>query len=396
MGGILTVIPIVMRRVKANARLLFAVVIGAVLAAALMSTTSIYTDAIRDLGLKYALHERGQDALTYTLHGTSQSAHEDVYNKNQDFIQQAAQSQLGPILKGNPTSLGRSSTFFPTAPGGAVPDDQGRPRAHFNFVTGVEDHIVIDQGRLPADVLSLNGAPDLEVAVGAETAQRLNISLGQQFDLHPFWDLEMEPVHVTVVGIVHAKDPDEEFWAGEDQIFSFQTTSWDTIPFLISKATFFATLSNYLPDMVNDYVTLLYVDTGSINARNADRVARSLQVFDDLIGANVTRTSVDSQLPTVLATYDEKLFFTRIPLLVLVLQIAAIVLYYLFMVSTMLVERQAGEIALLKSRGATTCAGHAHLLASKGLAISGIARCSLGPPIAAVRDQPARPHAAVP
>ena len=61
-----------------------------------------------------------------------------------------------------------------------------------------------------------------------------------------------------------------------------------------------------------------------------------------------------TDLPEVLETFDEKLFFTRIPLLVLVLQIAGIVLYYLFMVSTMLVERQAGEIALLKSRGATT------------------------------------------
>jgi ABC-type antimicrobial peptide transport system permease subunit len=382
MGGILTVIPIVMRRVRANARLLLAVVIGAVLAAALMSTTSIYTDAIRDLGLKYALHERGQDALTYTLHSTSQSAHQDIYQKNQDFINQAAHGQLGPILKGDFTSIGRSSTFFPTAPGGIVSDDQGKPRAHFNFVTGVEDHINIDQGRLPTDGVATSGAPDLEVTVGAETAQRLNITLGQKFDLHPFWALDIEPVHVTVVGIVEAKDPDEEFWANQDDIFSFQTTSWDTIPFLISQKTFFATLSAYLPDMVNDYVTLIYVDTGSINARNADRVANSLRVFHDLVGANVTRTSVDSQLPEVLSTFDEKLFFTRIPLLVLVLQIAAIVLYYLFMVSTMLIERQAGEIALLKSRGATT-AQVMKIYFLEGLAISGIALLA-GPPLAAV------------
>ena len=35
-------------------------------------------------------------------------------------------------------------------------------------------------------------------------------------------------------------------------------------------------------------------------------------------------------------------------------QIVGIALYYLVMVSNMLVERQAGEIALLKSRGAST------------------------------------------
>ena len=58
MGSLISIIPIVARRVRANARLLIAVVVGAVLAAAIMSTTAIYTDAIRDLGLSYAIRER--------------------------------------------------------------------------------------------------------------------------------------------------------------------------------------------------------------------------------------------------------------------------------------------------------------------------------------------------
>ena len=225
MGGFLSVIPMVSRRVRANARLLFAVVIGAVLAAAIMSTTAIYTDAIRDLGLKFALKDRGQNAIDYRLGSSSQSSHPDIYQKNQAFIQDAVDANLGHIVKGTPTSIGRSSTFFPTEPGGTVPEDQGRPRAHFNFVSGVEDHIDVVDGRLPDTVSSLTGTPDLEVAIGAETAQRLDINLGDRFDLHPFWRDDLEPVHVTVVGIVQPKDPDEEFWVNEDDIFSFHTSS---------------------------------------------------------------------------------------------------------------------------------------------------------------------------
>ena len=59
MNSLLSVIPIVARRVGANARLLIAVIVGAILAAALMSTTAIYTDAIRDLGLTYAIRQAG-------------------------------------------------------------------------------------------------------------------------------------------------------------------------------------------------------------------------------------------------------------------------------------------------------------------------------------------------
>ena len=51
-----------------------------------------------------------------------------------------------------------------------------------------------------------------------------------------------------------------------------------------------------------------------------------------------------------MAEYQEKLFFTRLPLFALMLLIVGIALYYLVLVATMLVERQAGEIALLKSR----------------------------------------------
>ncbi len=381
MAGFISVIPIVISRVKANARLLLAVVIGAVLAAAIMSTTSIYTDAIRDLGLKFALNDRSKDDINYRISSTSQSSFPETFESNQAFIEDTAEATIQPILTDLTTSIARSSTFFPTPPGGAVSEDEGRLRAHFKFVTGAEEQIQITEGRLPDTVSSSSGTPDLEVAVGAETAERLGIDLGRQFDLHPFWREDLEPIRVTVVGLVQATDPDAEFWGNEDDIFSLHTTSWGTIPMLISRETFFGEISAYLPNMVSDYTTLIYVDTSSINARNADSVSLALRRFDSGISGNIVRTSVQSELPEVLASFDEKLFFTRIPLLVLVLQIAAIVLYYLFMVSTMLVERQAGEIALLKSRGATT-SQVMKIYAMEGLTISAIA-ILVGPPLAA-------------
>ena len=58
---LLTVIPLVVRRVRANARLLVAVLVGAVLASALLATTSIYTDAIRSLGLVHSIRQAGAE-----------------------------------------------------------------------------------------------------------------------------------------------------------------------------------------------------------------------------------------------------------------------------------------------------------------------------------------------
>ncbi|MFZ0790721.1 MAG: hypothetical protein WAM94_14010, partial [Chromatiaceae bacterium] len=61
MGTLATILRMVIRRSLANRRLLATVVVGVVMSAALMSSVVLYSDAIRDLGLRYTL--RNADPL---------------------------------------------------------------------------------------------------------------------------------------------------------------------------------------------------------------------------------------------------------------------------------------------------------------------------------------------
>lgn len=381
MNTLFSVLPIVFRRVGANIGLLTAIVVGAVLAAALMSTTSIYTDAIRDLGLSYALEQSGPDNNNILVRSTSQVARPDIYGKNREFIESSTRQALGGLLEGQ-NWAGRSATFFPTPPGGRVSEDESRPRSHFQFVTGISQHIRIAEGRFPAPASRPgSGAPAVEVAIGAEAARRNAIKVGDIIDAHPFWRLDVEPVHVQVAGIIEPLDQSDPYWLGLRDLFDLPSGRWETYPFFVPEETFFQALAEYLPTMSSDFWSMAYVRTARINARNAESVRVSLENLDRVLAANIERTASVTQLPQVLKSFDEKLFFTRIPLLVLVLQIAGIVLYYLFMVSTMVVERQAAEIALLKSRGATT--GQVmQIYVIEGLMILLVA-VAAGPPLAA-------------
>src|SRR6476619_1813653 len=105
MTSLLSVIPIVLRRIRANYRLLAAVVTGAVLAAALMSTTSIYQGAIKYLGLSYALRTRGVDKTNILVQSRTQISRGDVYQKSRDFIDAAEKQTIGPLLIGQNWSL---------------------------------------------------------------------------------------------------------------------------------------------------------------------------------------------------------------------------------------------------------------------------------------------------
>jgi ABC-type lipoprotein release transport system permease subunit len=356
MGSIGAVLQIVVQRSLGNWRLLATVVAGVILSAGLMASVVLYSDAIRDLGLTYALRQQDPLKLDLRILSSSQPLRRQEYAIRRDRTTQLINRYAGDIAR-ETVRYGRTATFFLTPPGQAVPEDQNRPRAHFQFADRLNDHVRLVDGRLPRAVEPPRDAktpPTLEVLLGKAGAERLNVNVGQSYDLHPFWRPEAAPVKVTVVGLIEPINPAEEYWFGREDRFAVTTTTWPTYPFFTDERAFVEALAAYLPDIDGTFETFVFVDTGRIDSRNARPVENRLRTLSTALRESIERTSLETQLPETIATYRQKLFFTRLPLFALILQIVGIVIYYLVMVTTMLVERQAGEIALLKSRGAST------------------------------------------
>ena len=163
----------------------------------------------------------------------------------------------------------------------------------------------------------------------------------------------MDPVKITIVGLIEPNDPSEEYWFGNAHRLVVGKTRWPTYPFVIDERTLVEVIAPYyLPSIDGTFETFAFVDSTRVNSRNAETVERNLRALERGVRAQLELSSLSSELPDVIAEYQEKLFFTRLPLFALMLLIVGIALYYLVLVSTMLVERQTGEIALLKSRGA--------------------------------------------
>jgi ABC-type antimicrobial peptide transport system permease subunit len=356
MASFLAILGMVTRRSVANRRLLATVVVGVVLSTALMASVVLYSDAIRDLGLKHTLHS--PDPLTLDLRVVTSSQrldrkdHTDQVQKSDGLIRDAAGDVIDSTVR-----YGRTATFFLTAPGGLVPTDDQRPRAHFQFVQRLDEHVRLVEGRAPKAAGPPGDAsapPTLEVWLGKAGADHLNVRVGDTFDLHPFWKLQAAPVKVVVVGLIEPRDANEPYWFGRPGRFDETTTTWPTYAFFIGEDTAVDALATYLPDIDATIETYVYIDLGRINSGNARSVEDRLRGLDESLRKALPLTSMTSDLPKTIASYREKLFFTRLPLFALMLQVVGIVLYYLVMVATMLVERQAGEIALLKSRGASS------------------------------------------
>ena len=367
------------RRMLGNWRLLVSVVVGTLVAGAILSSTVIYADAIRDLGLDHALEQESPHDLDLRITQTNVAIRAHLYAQSQQRVDQAVRDALGPA-GGTIVRQGTSATFYPSAAGGE-PDleDQGRPRANFRFRSNLLEHTTLTAGHLPQPGLTPDGA--IEVMLGAATARAAGFDVGDGLDLHPFWDEDVAPIRVAIVGLLEANDLSERYWNGQTGLLDSETARWPTYLLFVSEEGFFAEPPRALPSMTARYRNVYQVATERLDSRIASSVSVSVAFLETRLSATERLLRVETKLVGVLDSFDEKLFFVRIPLFVLLLQIGGVVAYYLLVVSTMLIERQAEEIATLRSRGATT----PQLLAQYGIEAVILAALAVGagPPIAA-------------
>lgn len=350
------------------------------IAGAILSATVIYSDAIRDLGLDFAIEQREPTKLDVWVSRSTQTVNSASYQRSEESVNRAVTTALSGTFA-RLVRAGSSATFYPVAPGGRPNlDDDARPRSNLLFRSDLEANVRVVEGTLPEPVPPDYAEP-LPAAIGLHTAELNGLSVGDTFDLYPFWDDEVAPLAVTIVGIVEPLDADSRYWGGDPNAIDAPSRSWETFLFHVPESTFFGMVPEHYPEIVADYDGYYEVDLEALDARNAVPIADALAALSRDLDATEERTRSRTELIDVLHTFDEKLFFTQIPLFVLLLQIGGIVAYYLVMVSTMLTERQTAEIATLRSRGATT----GQLLAQYGIEGVILATVALvtGPPIAA-------------
>ena len=336
----------------AHWRLFACAALGAVVSSAILATTVIYADTIRDLGLRHALGQPPAESLAVKVTRDAPSARREEYQRSSQRIGRTVHNALGDAT-GDILRQGTSQTFYLTPPDGRVDEgDARRPRAVLRFRDALDQHVTPAAGAFPRAVAPADGAPVL-VAVAANLASRSSVAVGDRFDLHPWWDPTRPPLRVQVASIVRATDPDEAYWKTSPAALDEPASGWPAFVFLLPEEAFFGALTGRMPTAAATYHEVYSIHLEGLNARNASGVANAVKALPPAMTSVERDAAVRTDLEGVLRSFDDRLFFVRIPLFVLLLQIGGIVAYYLVMVSTMLVERYAPEMAVLRSRGAS-------------------------------------------
>ena len=384
MGGTLSSLPtalrIAVRRLNGNRRLMAAVAIGVILAVALMSSTSIYRNALQDLGLQTDLRRVSDAELDVRIlnaaHGLSGGLAENSFdvidrrlNIPSDYISDVKQSLT-------------TATFFMTEVGGIPPDEDPRDRARVLWFEGVREHIELVEGQWPdpTPAATPEAPPVIDVAMGVDVAASGNFTLGETRDIHASWRDDALPITIRLVGLVSPVDYTDRYWGVRRDHFHIPVEKTDAFAFFAPRETLLDAMAGYMPELRARLEVYAQIDRASFVADEAGVAAVRFRAAFEAITKEIERARVETEIVNVLNDYETKEFFSSIPLLVLTLQIVGIVLFYLVLVSTMVVERQSAEVALLKSRGAGL--GHIMSISTiEGLLLVALA-LGLGPLVA--------------
>lgn len=362
---------LVAQRSVANWKLVTILAFGVLAAATLLASAPIYARSMSDLGLTFAVREDLQDdpAITALLPATPLQTTDGLARR------EAAEARVDERLGWYQAERSRrlTSARFIISRDGNARAGEGDPLALLVSASGYEPHVEVVEGRLPGPTGP--GEP-IELALSARLAAIADVTPGAQLLLVEEFDTcqryipaEMEPppppcaaeatvrftLPAVVTGIIEPIDPDASFWSPASQLFfdarDGVPESGPIIPFFAHETTILEGIGGRYPGYHVATEWTVIADPEQLNRANFDRARtdilalhRELQSMGGVAYSSLINTLDD------FARSDE---FQQVPLTILLLQIAGITFFYTGLIAAIVVERQADEIALLRSRGAS-------------------------------------------
>lgn len=229
-----------------------------------------------------------------------------------------------------------------------VTRDPGRTRNRYRKLESQSDlnsHInILDGEFLPAAPLDVDGYA--HAVVHARVAEELSFRVGDRFTFSPLDEYDPNGVHVLVVGIWEEKDPSDPYW--------IQDPNGIRNSIFINERAMLEVVPQRVPQAHREYSWHVVVEPDHITSANAGRLLAGLEFLESRMNNLLPKVKLFRELPALLKTFDTRSQLLNLLLLALSLPTMAVTLYYIATAVRMIVDHQRGEIAVFKSRGAST------------------------------------------
>lgn len=342
-----------LRKMLKNRWLTISLLIGYLMAVAIVASMPIYSHAILDRMLQKDLEQvqtqrhvyPGRISAEASLNAgaAAQSVKSRAFRQYDQMLHEQILPEIGlPVQE---DIVFTSAQNLRIVRGGTDSEEvrQASKSGAISACTGLFSHITLLEGSLPSGEIQ-DGV--LEAVVSEEAAQNLNCALGTTYDVYRFsltgGTSALLPVtSVRITGVYTAADPGDLYW-----VMPLSNLS-DSL--MLDPVLFESLFIEAEEPLLNEAVWVCALDYTAMTPENCGDIAETVAYYgDSKVFAPRMRTSFASILEDYALRRQElgaTLWIIEVPILLMLL-------FYIFMVSRLILNYEKNEIAVLQSRGA--------------------------------------------
>ena len=373
---------VIQRRLRRAWALTAVTALGILTAVTLLSATALYSQALAEAGVRYALFSQPPTAAHVQALAQNRPLGPEDYADLRVVAEEAIQRRIGELATGY-ERFGRTQAGMPLTVNPALqPPPLGSPSGRLFFMTGFAEHSSILEGRWPQTngTAGPNGV-ELEALVGRRVANDLGYEVGTRLYITPFPAAPEERITLNIVGVVDPLDPRDEYWMGFPNQFSIQTVGdIMVIPAYVTEDDFLQVTGRRFPIAVGDFGFNVFVDPSVITAGSVDATQAALEGLETDLNKVYPRTFLLTRLGLTLDNFERDLTLAKVPVYVYVSLVVIVVLYFLALIVGILGRSQAEELSLLRSRGGSVLQVCGVMLLAEG--VLALAAVAIGPLVA--------------
>ena len=339
---------IALRRTVSDWRLQAAAAFGMLLAVALMASGVIYSQALAETALRNTLLNVPEEDLNITFR-TFHNLEIPAVEASERYVEEQIRRPLSPYV-GEDLLLIQTSTLFLSGLPQLDVENSIRPRSSLQAISDLPDHVRIIEGQMPR---ARSG--EIEVMIDSLGASAVSLSVGDRFQAFRPGSNRGETVTVRVSGIFKASEPDAHYWAiGTWDRFTNTERQWTALPLYTAHENLLQVLPDSINALLSDFVWLFFTDVPGLSASEVEALQSVLHGISVDLGTDVPNSNWRTELDEVLDRYSSLLLLARVPLFLMVFLVVSVLLYYMFLIAGLIGRVRTSEVAVFRSRGAST------------------------------------------
>src|SRR5215216_966041 len=212
--------------------------------------------------------------------------------------------------------------------------------ANFAFITPMAETIIVVNGTKPQPFVSLlrEGAA-IEAMANENLANEFGVQVGDTYSLRT----ENGQIPVTIVGLWRPVDPTAPYWDVKNENL-----------LLVHEESYKGMISDRVGDELRNAVWMIIADGSSLHAKDVTPLQERIQAIENRVDTLLPKTALSASPLEALARYQASAPRLTYLLFAFSVPILSLILAFIGLVAGLFVNQQRGEMAILRSRGASS------------------------------------------